>query len=142
MSIFNEFKKFALKGNMIELAIGVIIGSAFSNLVNAIVADLFMPVIGLITGGIDFSNMFWQLSGEKQNTLSAAKSAGATIAYGHFLTMLINFFIIAWILFLLVKALNQLRDNEETEKTAEPKIPEETALLKEIRDILADKNQK
>uniref|UniRef100_UPI003183BE54 large conductance mechanosensitive channel protein MscL n=1 Tax=Bartonella sp. AU18XJBT TaxID=3019089 RepID=UPI003183BE54 len=91
------------------LAIGVIIGGAFGSLVNSIVNDIFMPIIGLITGGIDFSNMFIQLAGEKQATLSAAKAAGATISYGHFITLLINFLIIAWVLFLFVKAMNKIR---------------------------------
>ncbi|PIT69487.1 large conductance mechanosensitive channel protein MscL [Bartonella tribocorum] len=135
--MLKEFKEFALKGNMIDLAIGVIIGSAFGGLVNSIVNDIFMPIIGLITGGIDFSNMFIQLAGEKQATLSAAKAAGATISYGHFITLLINFLIIAWVLFFFVKAMNKMRRKEEGESPK--KIPSEEQLLTEIRDLLAKK---
>lgn len=135
--MFKEFKEFALKGNMIDLAIGVIIGGAFGSLVNSIVNDIFMPIIGLITGGIDFSNMFIQLAGEKQATLSAAKAAGATISYGHFITLLINFLIIAWVLFLFVKAMNKIRRKEEGESSK--KISSEEQLLTEIRDLLAKK---
>ncbi|MBA9083306.1 large conductance mechanosensitive channel [Bartonella chomelii] len=137
--MLKEFKEFALKGNMIDLAIGVIIGSAFSGLINSIVNDIFMPIIGFITGGIDFSNMFIQLAGEKQATLSAAKEAGATIAYGNFMTLFINFLIIAWILFLFVKGLNKMRrQKEEVEKLKEMSLEEQ--LLTEIRDLLTPKN--
>ena len=101
--LLNEFKTFALKGNMIDLAIGIIIGGSFSALVNSMVNDIIMPVVGFLTGGIDFSNKFVQLSGTQQATLAAAKATGATIAYGHFVTLAINFIIIAWILFLAVK---------------------------------------
>ncbi|OPB29098.1 large conductance mechanosensitive channel protein MscL [Bartonella sp. WD12.1] len=135
--MLKEFKEFALKGNMIDLAIGVIIGSAFSGLINSIVNDIFMPIIGFITGGIDFSNMFIQLAGEKKATLSAAKEAGATIAYGNFMTLFINFLIIAWILFLFVKGLNKMRQQkEEVEKLKEMSLEEQ--LLTEIRDLLAN----
>ncbi|WP_139412849.1 large conductance mechanosensitive channel protein MscL [Bartonella mastomydis] len=135
--MLKEFKEFALKGNMIDLAIGVIIGGAFGGLVNSIVNDIFMPIIGLVTGGIDFSNMFIQLAGEKQATLSAAKAAGATISYGHFITLLINFLIIAWVLFFFVKAMNKIRRKEEGENP--PKASSEEQLLTEIRDLLAKK---
>lgn len=135
--MLKEFKEFALKGNMIDLAIGVIIGGAFGGLVNSIVNDIFMPIIGLVTGGIDFSNMFIQLAGEKQATLSAAKAAGATISYGHFITLLINFLIIAWILFFFVKAMNKIRRKEEGENPK--KASSEEQLLTEIRDLLAKK---
>ncbi|WP_254473066.1 MULTISPECIES: large conductance mechanosensitive channel protein MscL [unclassified Bartonella] len=135
--MLKEFKEFALKGNMIDLAIGVIIGGAFGGLVNSIVNDIFMPIIGLVTGGIDFSNMFIQLAGEKQATLSAAKAAGATISYGHFITLLINFLIIAWVLFFFVKAMNKIRRKEEGENPK--KTSSEEQLLTEIRDLLAKK---
>ncbi|ENN93245.1 large conductance mechanosensitive channel protein MscL [Bartonella bovis] len=137
--MLKEFKEFALKGNMIDLAIGVIIGSAFSGLINSIVNDIFMPIIGFITGGIDFSNMFIQLAGEKKATLSAAKEAGATIAYGNFITLFINFLIIAWILFLFVKGLNKMRRQKEVGKLKEMSLEEQ--LLTEIRDLLAQKDQ-
>lgn len=131
--MLKEFKEFALRGNMVDLAIGVIIGGAFGGLVNSIVNDLLMPVIGLVTGGIDFSNMFIQLAGEKQPTLSAARATGATIAYGHFITLFINFMIIAWVLFLIVKAMNASRHKED-----EPaKLSKNEELLTEIRNLLA-----
>lgn len=136
--MLKEFREFALKGNMIDLAIGVIIGGAFGGLVNSIVNDLLMPVIGLITGGIDFSNMFIQLAGQKQTTLAAAREAGATIAYGHFVTLLINFLIIAWVLFVVVKAINAMHRKEQ--ETPKPKpVPRDEELLTEIRDLLAAK---
>ncbi len=102
--MLKEFEKFALRGNLIDLAIGVIIGGAFGGLVNSIVADILMPVIGLITGGIDFTNHYFQLSGPPvANDLAAARKAGATIAYGNFVTLTLNFLIVAFVLFLLVK---------------------------------------
>ncbi|ALE02833.1 large conductance mechanosensitive channel protein MscL [Bartonella ancashensis] len=138
--MLKEFKEFALKGNMIDLAIGVIIGSAFGSLVNSIVNDIFMPVIGLITGGIDFSNMFFQLAGEKKMTLNAAKEAGATISYGNFITLLINFLIISWILFCFAKVINKIHQKQEATKK-QKEISREEQLLSEIRDLLAQKNK-
>lgn len=135
-TMLKEFKKFALKGNMVDLAVGVIIGSAFGGLVNSVVNDIFMPIIGLITGGIDFSNMFIQLAGDKKATLLAAKEAGATLSYGNFITLLINFLIISWILFFLVKGMNKMtQKQEEVEKPKE--MSPEGKLLTEIRDLLA-----
>jgi large conductance mechanosensitive channel len=134
--MLNEFKEFALKGNVVDLAIGIIIGAAFSGLVNSIVNDIIMPIVGVITGGIDFSNKYIQLAGEPQPTLDAARNAGATVAYGNFLTLLINFIIVAWILFLIVKGMNRMK----REKAAEPApaaTPEDVALLRDIRDLLA-----
>ncbi|ABM45284.1 large-conductance mechanosensitive channel [Bartonella bacilliformis str. Heidi Mejia] len=134
--MLKEFKQFALKGNMVDLAVGVIIGSAFGGLVNSVVNDIFMPIIGLITGGIDFSNMFIQLAGDKKATLLAAKEAGATLSYGNFITLLINFLIISWILFFLVKGMNKMtQKQEEVEKPKE--MSPEGKLLTEIRDLLA-----
>lgn len=134
--MLKEFREFALRGNMVDLAIGIIIGAAFSGLVNSIVNDLIMPIVGRITGGIDFSNMFIQLAGAPQTTLAAAREAGATIAYGNFLTLLINFIIVAWILFMIVKGMNTMKRKQEAapEPAAEP---EDVKLLKEIRDLLA-----
>ncbi|MGU3574507.1 large conductance mechanosensitive channel protein MscL [Brucellaceae bacterium C25G] len=137
--MLKEFKEFALKGNMVDLAIGVIIGGAFGGLVNSIVNDIIMPIVGLITGGIDFSNMYLQLAGAPQSTLAAAREAGATIAYGNFVTLLINFLIIAWILFLVVKGMNKMKKKEEEAPVAEAVIPQEELLLTEIRDLLAKK---
>lgn len=137
--MLKEFKEFALKGNMVDLAIGVIIGGAFGGLVTSIVNDIIMPIIGRITGGIDFSNMFIQLAGAPQTTLAAAREAGATIAYGNFLTLLINFLIIAWVLFLAVKGMNKLKRTEEAAPAPAPVTPPEQVLLTEIRDLLATK---
>lgn len=135
--MLKEFREFAMKGNMVDLAIGVIIGAAFGGLVNSIVNDIIMPIIGLITGGMDFSNMFIQLAGEPRSTLAAAREAGATIAYGNFVTLLINFLIIAWVLFLVVKGMNRLKKKEEVKP--EPALPADQVLLTEIRDLLAKK---
>lgn len=138
--MLKEFREFALKGNMVDLAIGVIIGGAFGGLVNSVVNDIIMPIIGLITGGIDFSNMFIQLAGSPQTTLAAAREAGATVAYGNFVTLLINFLIIAWVLFLVVKGMNRLKKKQQEEPAAaEPELPREEVLLTEIRDLLAAK---
>lgn len=134
--MLKEFKEFALKGNMVDLAIGVIIGGAFGKLVESIVADLLMPIIGLLTGGIDFSNLYIQLSGTPAPTLVAAREAGATIAYGNFITLLINFLIIAWVLFMVVKAMNRFKKKEVA---ADPAPAKEEILLTEIRDLLAKK---
>lgn len=139
--ILQEFKEFALKGNMVDLAVGVIIGAAFGGLVNSIVNDIFMPIIGRVTGGIDFSNMFIQLAGEPQKTLAAAKAAGATIAYGNFITLLINFLIIAWVLFIVIKGLNSLRRKEEAKPEVSAELPRNEQLLTEIRDLLAAKEK-
>ncbi len=132
--MLEEFKKFALKGNVVDLAVGVIIGAAFSQIVSSLVEDVVMPVIGFITGGLDFTNYFVQLSGPDAATYAAAKEAGATVGYGAFLTAALNFMIVAWILFLAVRGINRMRRKEE-EKPAEP--PKEEQLLTEIRDILA-----
>lgn len=133
--MLKEFREFALKGNMVDLAIGVIIGASFGGLVNSVVNDILMPIIGWITGGIDFSNMFIQLAGEPKTTLAAAREAGATIAYGNFLTLLINFMIIAWVLFIVVKGLNTLRRTQEAAPDPQA-IPRDEQLLTEIRDLL------
>jgi large conductance mechanosensitive channel len=134
--MLKEFKEFAMKGNMVDLAIGVIIGVAFGGLVQSVVNDLLMPIVGLITGGIDFTQMYVQLSGEPQPTLERAREAGATLAYGNFVTLLINFLIVAWVLFLVVKMMNRLK-RQEPQAPAIP--PREEVLLEEIRDLLAKK---
>jgi large conductance mechanosensitive channel len=132
--MLKEFREFAMKGNMLDLAIGVIIGAAFGGLVTSIVNDILMPIVGRVTGGIDFSNMFIQLAGAPQETLEAAKKAGATIAYGNFLTLLVNFIIVAFVLFIVVKGINRMR---RTEPKAPPAPPRQEKLLEEIRDLLA-----
>ncbi len=137
--MLKEFREFALKGNMVDLAIGVIIGAAFGGLVQSIVNDILMPIIGLITGGIDFSQMFIQLSGESAATLERARENGATIAYGNFITLVINFLIVAWVLFMVVKAMNQMKRQPEAAPAAPPEPTREEQLLAEIRDLLARK---
>jgi large conductance mechanosensitive channel len=133
--MLKEFKEFAMKGNVVDLAIGVIIGGAFGKLVTSVVEDLIMPIVGRITGNVDFSNMFIGLN---QNVvapgLAAAKEQGPVFAYGNFLTLLINFLIIAWVLFMIVKAMNRMK-KAEPEAPAAP--PAQEVLLGQIRDLLA-----
>ena len=133
--MLKEFREFALRGNLVDLAIGFIIGAAFSGLVQSLVNDIIMPIIGVITGGIDFSNLYVQLAGEPQPTLDAARKAGATLAYGNFITLLINFLIVAWVLFIVVKAMNRLK--KPAAPAAPPAPTREETLLAEIRDLLA-----
>ena len=129
--MIKEFREFALRGNVVDLAVGVIVGAAFSGIVNSLVGDLVMPVIGAITGGIDFSNYFLPLSSKvTANTLVEAKKQGAVLAWGSFLTIALNFIIIAFVLFLAIRALNRLARKEE-EKVSEPSKTEQ--LLTEIR---------
>jgi large conductance mechanosensitive channel len=138
--MLEEFKKFALRGNVVDLAVGVIIGAAFGRIVDSIVGDIFMPIIGAITGGLDFSQYFIPLSGNVTATaLDEAKRQGAVIAWGNFITIAINFMIIAWILFMVVKAMNTLRLKQDAKVDAPkaPEIPADVKLLSEIRDILA-----
>ncbi|KFG67090.1 large conductance mechanosensitive channel protein MscL [Microvirga sp. BSC39] len=138
--MWNEFRQFALRGNVVDLAIGIIIGAAFSKIVDSLVGDIFMPIVGAITGGLDFSNYFTPLSGSVTATaLTEAKNQGAVLAWGNFITVAINFVIIAWILFLLVKGMNRLRRTEDAktgtaDKPAE--IPADVKLLTEIRDLM------
>ncbi|MGO4525014.1 large conductance mechanosensitive channel protein MscL [Microvirga sp. 2MCAF35] len=138
--MWNEFKQFALRGNVVDLAIGIIIGVAFGRIVDSLVGDIFMPIIGAVTGGLDFSNYFTTLSGNVTATaLEEAKKQGAVLGWGNFITVVINFIIIAWVLFLLVKGMNRLRRTEDAktgtaEKPAE--IPADVKLLTEIRDLL------
>jgi large conductance mechanosensitive channel len=132
--MLGEFKKFALRGNVVDLAIGVIIGAAFSGIVNSLVGDIIMPIIGAISGGIDFSNYFLPLSSKvTATTLVEAKKQGAVLAWGSFLTIALNFIIIAFVLFLAVRGLNRLVQ-EEAEKA--PPLSKTEQLLTEIRDQL------
>ncbi|MDE2445173.1 MAG: large conductance mechanosensitive channel protein MscL [Alphaproteobacteria bacterium] len=137
--MWNEFKNFAFKGNAFDLAIGVIMGGAFGKIVSSMVDDLIMPIVGLATGGIDFSNKFIQLAGGKPKdaTLAAAKEAGATFAYGNFITIVIGFLILAFILMQLVKISNRLKKAEPPAPPAPPSASE--TLLAEIRDALKKK---
>ena len=136
--MLEEFKKFAMRGNVIDLAVGVIIGAAFGAIVNSIVADLVMPVIGAITGGLDFSNYYIAMSSKVQHGLSYAdaKKQGAVLGYGQFLTITLNFLIIAFALFLAIKGINRLQKKEEAKPTAPPA---DVQLLTEIRDLLKSK---
>ncbi|MGQ3673410.1 large conductance mechanosensitive channel protein MscL [Xanthobacter sp. TB0136] len=137
--MLKEFQEFAVKGNVVDLAVGVIIGAAFGNIVTSLVGDVFMPVIGAVTGGLDFSNYFIPLSSTvTADNLADAKKQGAVLAYGSFITIAINFLIIAAVLFLVVRVLNSLRRQAE-EKTAEVAAgpTKEEELLTEIRDLLA-----
>src|SRR5689334_14908519 len=132
--MLEEFKKFALRGNVVDLAIGVIIGAAFGAIVTSLVGDLIMPVIGAVTGGLDFSNYFVPLSPKvTADTLAEAKKQGAVLAYGSFLTVTLNFIIIALVLFFAIRALGRLM-KKEAEKAAP--LSKQEQLLTEIRDIL------
>jgi large conductance mechanosensitive channel len=132
--MIEEFKKFALRGNAVDLAIGVIIGAAFGAIVNSLVADVLTPIIGAITGGLDFSNHFIALSSKvTADSLAEAKKQGAVLAWGSFLTIVINFIIIAWVLFLVVKLMNRLMRSEAAKVPAPSK---QELLLTEIRDLL------
>ena len=135
--MLKEFREFALKGNMVDLAIGIIIGTAFGALVKSVVNDILMPFVGLFTGGIDFSQLFVQLAGDSQPTLDAAREAGATIAYGNFITLVINFVIVAWVLFMVVKAMNRMKREEPAAPPKPVEPSKEEVLLGEIRDLLA-----
>lgn len=138
--MLEEFKKFAMRGNVVDLAVGVIIGAAFGAIVSSLVADIIMPVIGAVTGGLDFSNYFVALSKSvTAPSLAEAKKQGAVLAWGNFLTIVINFLIIAWVLFMVVRGLNRMMA-KEAEKPAKPaEAPRQEVLLQEIRDILAKK---
>ena len=135
--MLTEFREFAMKGNVVDLAVGVIIGAAFGAIVTSLVGDVIMPIIGAATGGLDFSNYYIPLSKAVTATnLADAKKQGAVLAYGSFLTLTINFIIVAFVLFLVIRAMNTLKRKEET-KPAEPAKPsEEVVLLTEIRDLL------
>ena len=134
--MLEEFKKFALRGNVVDLAIGVIIGAAFGGIVNSLVSDILMPVIGAVTGGLDFSNYFVPLSSKvTAASLAEARKQGAVFAWGSFLTIVINFLIIAWVLFLVIKGINRLTSPKPA-PAEEQKPSAEVQLLTEIRDAL------
>lgn len=140
--MLKEFQEFISKGNVMDLAVGVIIGGAFGLIVNSMVADIIMPFVGAIFGGFDFSNYFLPLSSNVTAvTLEEARKQGAVFAWGNFLTVVINFMILAWIIFLMVKGVNTLRRRLEKEKAAAPAAPPpaDVQLLTEIRDLLAKK---
>lgn len=139
MGFTTEFKEFAMKGSVVDLAVGVIIGGAFGKIVDSLVGDVIMPVVSKIFGGLDFANYFIALSGQTATTLADAKKEGAVLAYGSFLTVSINFVILAFIIFMMVKAVNRLK-HQEVAAAAEPAAPpppaEDVLLLREIRDAL------
>jgi large conductance mechanosensitive channel len=133
--MLEEFKKFAMRGNVVDLAVGVIIGAAFGAIVNSLVNDLIMPIIGAVTGGLDFSNYYLPLSSKvTAGALADAKKQGAVLAWGSFLTISLNFIIIAWVLFLCIKAINKMKAPEAPPAPSGPSP--EVQLLTEIRDAL------
>ena len=134
MSFASEFKEFALKGNVMDLAVGVIIGGAFGKIVDSIVGDLIMPLVGKVFGGLDFNNYFVPLAGQTATTLIEAKKTGAVFAYGSFITVAINFIILAVIIFMMVKQMNRMK--REAPAAPPPATPEDVVLLREIRDSL------
>ncbi len=135
--MFKEFKEFALRGNVVDMAVGIIIGAAFSTIVKSLVDDVITPPLGVVTGGIDFSNLFIPLNGEHYDTLAQARQAGApTINYGIFINNVISFTIVAFVLFLVIKGMNQLRRKQEEAPASEPPPSREVQLLEEIRDAL------
>ncbi|MGV3742680.1 MAG: large conductance mechanosensitive channel protein MscL [Burkholderiaceae bacterium] len=136
MAILSEFKEFAVKGNVIDLAVGVIIGAAFSKIVDSLVGDLIMPLIGKLVGGLDFSNYFLPLAGQTAATLAEAKKAGAVLAYGNFITVVLNFLILAFIIFMMVKQINKLKRQAPEAAAPAAATPEDVILLREIRDAL------
>jgi large conductance mechanosensitive channel len=137
--MIKEFQEFISKGNVMDLAVGVIIGGAFGLIVSSLVADIIMPIVGAIFGGFDFSNYFLPLSANvTAESLAEARKQGAVFAWGNFLTVVINFLILAWIIFLMVKGVNSMRRRLAAEKPTEPEAPPaDIALLTEIRDLLA-----
>jgi large conductance mechanosensitive channel len=137
MGFATEFKEFALKGNVMDLAVGVIIGAAFGKIVDSIVSDLIMPLVSRIFGGLDFSNYFIPLAGQTATTLVDARKAGAVLAYGNFITVALNFVILAFIIFMMVRQINRLRaSTPPPPPPAAPPTPEDVLLLREIRDAL------
>ncbi len=135
--MLQEFKKFALRGNVLDMAVGIIIGAAFTTIVTSAVDDILMPPIGLLLGGVDFSDLFINLSSTPVDSVAAAKGAGVpVIAYGLFLNALISFVIVAWVLFLLIRGMNRLAETKEEEPGEPATPPRQEVLLEEIRDLL------
>ena len=135
--MLKEFREFAMKGNVVDLAVAVIIGAAFGAIVTSLVGDIIMPVIGAITGGLDFSNYFVPLAKSvTAGNLADAKKQGAVLAYGNFLTLTLNFIIVAFVLFIIIQLMNRLKRSEEAKPADPPKPSTEVVLLTEIRDLL------
>lgn len=140
MSFIKEFKEFAMKGNVMDMAVGVIIGGAFGKIVTSLVNDVIMPLVGKLTGGIDFTNLFINLGAEHYDTLAQAQEAGAAVlAYGSFIQNIVDFLIIAFCIFLMIKGLNKLSKKKEEAPAAPPAPSKEEVLLTEIRDLLKEK---
>jgi large conductance mechanosensitive channel len=135
--MFEQFKKFAMRGNVIDLAVGVVIGAAFTGIINSLVKDVIMPPIGWAMGGIDFSNFFFTLKGPHVATIADAQKIGAvTINYGLFLNTIINFLVVALALFILIRGINRLQTKPPASSADAPPPPEDVVLLREIRDLL------
>jgi large conductance mechanosensitive channel len=138
--MLQEFKKFALRGNVLDMAVGIIIGAAFTTIVQSAVNDIIMPPIGLLTGGVDFSSLFINLSGTEVASVAEAKKAGIpVIGYGLFINAVISFLIVAFVLFLLIRGMNKLVAKEEATPAAPPPPPKQEVLLEEIRDLLKER---
>ncbi|MDH3580837.1 MAG: large conductance mechanosensitive channel protein MscL [Hyphomicrobiales bacterium] len=138
--MLKEFKEFAMRGNVVDMAVGIVIGAAFTSIVKSLVGDVIMPVVGVITGGVDFSNVFVTLKGESFETLKAAQDAGAvTLNIGLFINAIISFVIVAFALFLLIRGMNNLKRKQEEAPEEAPPPPREVQLLEEIRDALVVK---
>jgi large conductance mechanosensitive channel len=139
MAMVQEFRKFAVKGNVMDLAVGIIIGGAFGKIVDSVVSDLIMPLVSTIFGGLDFSSYYIALAGQVGGLpLVEAKKAGAVLAYGNFITVALNFLILAFIIFLMVKQMNRFK--REAPPPAPPATPEDILLLRQIRDSLQRQN--
>jgi large conductance mechanosensitive channel len=138
--MLKEFKEFAMRGNVLDMAVGIIIGAAFGKIVSSLVEDVIMPPIGLILGKVDFSNLFLTLSGQSAPTVEAAKAAGAvTLNYGIFFNTIVNFLIVAFAIFILIKQVNRLTAKKEEAPAAPPPPTKDQELLSEIRDLLKKK---
>ena len=141
--MLNEFREFALRGNVVDLAVGVIIGAAFGKIVESLVGDVFMPVVGAVTGGLDFSNYFVGLTRHvTAATLPEAKRQGAVLAWGNFITIVLNFLIIAWVMFWVARLMNRLKRLEASQPAAGPPPSRQEVLLTEIRDLLKSQGSK
>lgn len=137
MGFMTEFKEFASKGSVVDLAVGVIIGGAFGKIVGSLVDDVIMPIVSKIFGGLDFSNYFIPLAGQTETVLAEAKKSGAVLAYGSFITVVLNFIILAFIIFMMIKQINRLKREAPPAPPAPPApTPEDVVLLREIRDAL------
>jgi large conductance mechanosensitive channel len=135
LRMLKEFREFAMKGNVVDLAVGVIIGAAFGSIVTSLVGDVIMPIVGAVTGGLDFSNYFTALSKSvTAGNLADAKKQGAVLAWGNFLTLTLNFIIVAFVLFVVIRSINKLKRRDEA--APPPKLTRQEVLLTEIRDLL------